>query len=379
MIYWLLYPYVDRFDTLNVLRYPSFRITMAGLTALLFSLLLGPWVIRRLAVAQYGLDTLREDTPETHKVKRGTPSMGGLLILASMTIGTLLWADLKSGLVWTALSITLGYGAVGFYDDLMKFRNKSKGLSGKVRLLLEFSIALSAILLFNSDHQFRLSSSFPFLFTGWSIDTHLGLPFVGVHLFNPDLGWFFPMFALTVIVGTANGVNLTDGLDGLAIGPSIVASIAWLALAYVAGSYIAGFNLAAYLYIPHIEGAYELSVFCAALAGAGIGFLWFNTYPATVFMGDVGSLAIGGALGSLAVLTKNELTSTIVHGLFLLETVSVILQVAGFKLTGKRIFRMAPVHHHFELLGWKEPKIIVRAWIVSIFFALVALAGLKLR
>ncbi len=379
MIYNLLYPYVDAWPILNVLRYPSFRVTMAGLTALSFSLLLGPWFIRRLAAAQAGKDTLREDTPETHQKKQGTPSMGGILILISLMLGTLLWADLRSPLIWTVVTVTASFGLVGFVDDWMKFRNKSKGLSGKTRLLLEFGLAAIAIYVFNTDHDLILSPDFPWVLIGFDLDTHVALPFVGTHLFNPDLGWLYPLLALGVIVGTANGANLTDGLDGLAIGPTIVAAVTWLILAYVAGTVIAGFNLAEYLYIPHIEGASELSVYCAAMAGAGIGFLWYNTYPASVFMGDVGSLALGGGVGCLAVLTKNELVSVIVHGLFLIEVLSVMLQVASFKLTGKRVFLMAPIHHHYELKGWKEPKIIVRAWIVSIMFALVALAGLKLR
>ncbi len=379
MIYWLLYPQVDAWPFLNVLRYPSFRVTMAGLTALLTALLVGPRFIRWMRVAQHGKETVREDTPKTHRQKQGTPSMGGVLILVSLLLGTLLWADLRSRLVWSVLVVTVGFGLVGFADDWTKLRNRSKGLSGKMRLLLEFGIAAAALYLFHTDLHLTTTSSFPWILVGFEIDTHVALPFVGIHLFQPDLGVLYPAFALLVIVGTANGTNLTDGLDGLAIGPIIVAAMTWLVLAYVAGTVIAGFNLADYLYIPYIEGASELSVYCAALAGAGIGFLWYNTYPASVFMGDVGSLALGGGLGTLAVLTKNELTSAIVHGLFLIEALSVMVQVASFKLTGKRVFRMAPIHHHFELKGWVEPKIIVRAWIVSILFALVALAGLKLR
>ncbi|MDF1563826.1 MAG: phospho-N-acetylmuramoyl-pentapeptide-transferase [Deltaproteobacteria bacterium] len=379
MIYNLLYPYVDAWPLLNVLRYPSFRITMAGLTALMVSLFLGPWFIRQLRVAQHGKDTVREDTPESHQEKQGTPSMGGVLILISLLLGTLLWADLRSRLVWTVVMVTFSFGVIGFLDDWTKFRNKSKGLSGKMRLALEFGLAGLFLLIFNTDLDLTVVSEFPWVLVGYGIDTHVALPFVGTHLFNPDLGWLYPFLALGVIVGTANGTNLTDGLDGLAIGPSIVAAMTWLVLAYVAGTVLSGFNLAEYLYIPHIDGASELSVYCAALAGAGIGFLWYNTYPASVFMGDVGSLALGGGLGTLAILTKNELVSAIVHGLFLLEALSVIVQVGSFKLTGKRVFRMAPIHHHFELKGWQEPKIIVRAWVISIMFALIALAGLKLR
>ncbi|RMG16123.1 MAG: phospho-N-acetylmuramoyl-pentapeptide-transferase [Deltaproteobacteria bacterium] len=379
MIYWLFYPLSDEVAVLNVLRYTSFRIVMGGLTALLFVLFFGPGIIRRLRLAQHGLDTIREDTPERHREKEGTPSMGGLMILAGAMLGTLLWADPRSRLVWSVVAVTLGYGAIGFYDDYMKFKNRSKGLSARAKLVLQFGVAAAVLYLFQSDLDFRAMDRFPFLGVGFALDTRVAFPFISTQLFYPDLGWLYLPFALFVIVGTSNAVNLTDGLDGLAIGPSIVAALTWGVLAYAAGTVIAGFNIAQYLYIPFIEGAAELTVFCASLAGAGIGFLWFNTYPASIFMGDVGSLAIGGALGMLAVLTKNELVSVIVHGVFLAEILSVILQVASFKSTGKRIFRMAPIHHHFELKGWAEPKIIVRFWILSILLALVAFAGLKLR
>ncbi len=379
MIYWLLFPLADKFMVFNVLRYPSFRVVMAGLTALLVSLLLGPWFIGKLRAAQDGLDTVREDTPDSHLKKRGTPSMGGLLILASLFLGTLLWVDLSSRLIWTVLTITAGFAIVGFYDDWKKFKNDSKGLSGRLKLLIQFGIAAAAVYIFLTDWHIVVDGSFPFVKIGFLVDTTIALPFVATHLWTPDLGFFYPFFIVFVIVGTSHAVNLTDGLDGLAIGPSIVAAITWLVLAYAAGTIIAGFNIAEYLYIPHIEGAAELSIFCAALAGAGIGFLWYNTYPATVFMGDVGSLSIGGGLGAVAVLTKNELVSAIVHGVFLMEALSVIIQVGLFKSTGRRLFRMAPIHHHFELKGWAEPKIIVRFWIMSIILALVAVAGLKLR
>ena len=379
MIYWLFYPLSDEVGLLNVLRYTSFRIVMGGLTALLFVLFFGPAIIRRLRIAQHGLDTIREDTPERHQEKQGTPSMGGLMILAGAMLGTLLWADPTSDLVWSVVAITLGYGAIGFYDDYMKFKNRSKGLSARGKLVLQFGVAAAVLYLFQSDLDLRVMDAFPYLGVGFELDTRIAFPFISTQVFYPDLGWLYPAFALFVVVGTSNAVNLTDGLDGLAIGPSIVAALTWGVLAYAAGTVLAGFNIAEYLYIPFIEGAAELTVFCAALAGAGIGFLWFNTYPASIFMGDVGSLAIGGALGMLAVLTKNELVSVIVHGVFLAEILSVILQVASFKSTGRRIFRMAPIHHHFELKGWAEPKIIVRFWIISIMLALVAFAGLKLR
>jgi phospho-N-acetylmuramoyl-pentapeptide-transferase len=379
MIYWLLFPLADKVVVFNVLRYPSFRVVMAGLTALVFSLILGPWFIRKLRAAQHGLDTVREDTPDSHQEKQGTPSMGGLLILASLFLGTLLWVDLTSPLIWTVLMVTAGFAGVGFYDDWMKFKNGSRGLPGRTKLILQFGIAFVAVYAFLTDWNVVVDGTFPYVKLGFLVDTTIALPFVATHLWTPDLGFLYPAFAIFVIVGTSHAVNLTDGLDGLAIGPSIVAAMTWLVLAYAAGTIIAGFNIAEYLYIPHIEGAAELSVFCAALAGAGIGFLWYNTYPASVFMGDVGSLSIGGGLGAVAVLTKNEFVSAIVHGVFLMEALSVIVQVVSFKSTGKRVFRMAPIHHHFELKGWAEPKIIVRFWIMSIILALVAIAGLKLR
>ena len=379
MIYKLLFPLAGELPALNVLRYTSFRIVMAGLTALGFALIFGPTVIRWLGDLHYGKDTVREDTPERHQEKRGTPSMGGLLILSAVFLGTLLWADPSNPLVGAVLTITLGYAAIGFTDDWMKLRNKSKGLPGRKKLLFQFVIAAGALYLFLSDLSPTFGGEFPWVHLGLKLDSSLAFPFVSTSAFSLELGWAYPLFALFVIVGTSNAVNLTDGLDGLAIGPTIVAALTWGVLAYAAGTILAGFNIAEYLYIPHIEGAAELAVFGAAMAGAGIGFLWYNTYPASVFMGDVGSLALGGGLGALAVLTKNELVSTIVHGVFLTEILSVMIQVASFKLLGRRVFRMAPIHHHFELKGWAEPKIIVRFWIISIILALVAFAGLKLR
>ncbi len=380
MLYHLLYPLAGKFGVLNVLRYPSFRIIMAGLTALVLGLLLGPTFIERMRVLQYGASNVREDTPEGHQKKSGTPSMGGALILFSLTVATLLFADLGNRFVWAVLLVTIGYGLIGFTDDYLKLSKKnSKGLAGKKKLFWQLVVVLAVYYLFLTDLSFRLEPGFPFLTVGSYVDRHLTLPFVPLRYFEPSLGWAYVPFMLVVIVGTSNAVNLTDGLDGLAIGPTIVSSSTFLVLSYVAGTTIAGFSLAAYLRIPQIPGAEELAVYCAAVAGAGIAFLWYNTYPASVFMGDIGSLALGGGLGTLAVLTKNEVASAILHGVFLTETVSVILQVTSFKTTGKRIFRMAPIHHHFELKGWAEPKIIVRFWIISIMLALVALASLKLR
>jgi phospho-N-acetylmuramoyl-pentapeptide-transferase len=380
MLYHLLYPLAGRFGPLNVLRYPSFRIIAAGFTALLLGLLLGPFFIRRLRALQYGSSNVREDTPEGHQQKAGTPSMGGMIILLCLTLATLLFADLGNRLVWTVLLVTLAFGAIGFWDDYLKVsRRDSRGLSGRKKLLWQLAAVLAVYYLLLTDLSFRLSPHFPFLTVGSYLDLHLTLPFVSVRFFEPSLGWLYLPFMLLVILGTSHAVNLTDGLDGLAIGPSIVSAATFLVLSYVAGTTIAGFSLAGYLRIPVIPGAAELGVYCAALVGAGIAFLWYNAYPASVFMGDVGSLALGGGLGTLAVLTKNEVASAILHGVFLAETVSVILQVASYRTTGRRIFRMAPIHHHFELKGWAEPKIIVRFWILSIMLALVALASLKLR
>jgi phospho-N-acetylmuramoyl-pentapeptide-transferase len=380
MLYHLLYPLSGKLGVLNVLRYPSFRIIMAGLTALLLGLLLGPTFIERMRVLQYGASNVREDVPDSHQRKSGTPSMGGTLILFSLLVATLLFADLSNRYVWAVLIVTVGFGAIGFADDYLKIARKdSKGLAGRRKLLLQLLLVMAVYYLVLTDLQFRLEPRFPFLSVGSYLDVHLTLPFVPLRRFDFSLGWAYLPFMAFVVIATSNAVNLTDGLDGLAIGPTIVSASTFLVLAYVAGTTIAGFSLAAYLRIPQIPGAEELAVYCAAVAGAGIAFLWFNAYPASVFMGDVGSLALGGGLGMLAVLTKNEVASAILHGVFLAETVSVILQVFSFKTTGRRIFKMAPIHHHFELKGWAEPKIIVRFWIISIMLALVALASLKLR
>jgi phospho-N-acetylmuramoyl-pentapeptide-transferase len=380
MLYHLLFPLAGKFGLFNVLRYPSFRIIAAGFTALGLGLLLGPLFIERMRVIQYGASNVREDTPGTHQKKIGTPSMGGALILFSLTVSTLLFANLRNRYVWTALIVTLAFGAIGFWDDYLKIsKRNSKGLPGKKKLLWQTLVLLAVYYLFLSDLQFRLAPGFPWIRVGSFLDLHLSLPFVPARYFSPSLGWLYLPFMLLVILGTSHAVNLTDGLDGLAIGPTIVSASTFLILAYVAGTTIGGFSIASYLRIPVIPGAAELGVFCSAIMGAGIAFLWYNTYPASVFMGDVGSLALGGALGTLAVLTKNEVASAILHGVFLTETVSVIVQVASFRTTGKRVFKMAPIHHHFELKGWAEPKIIVRFWIIAIMLALVALASLKLR
>ena len=380
MLYHLLYPLSTRVGVLNVLRYPSFRIVAAGLFALLVGLLLGPLFIERMRKLQYGHTNVREDTPEGHKKKAGTPSMGGALILLAVTVSTLLFADLSNRYVWAALLVTLGFGAIGAWDDWLKIsKRNSKGLAGKKKLILQACIVLAVYYGLLTDWNFHATAGFPWIRVGSYVDLRLTLPFVPTRFFEPNLGWLYLPFMVFVVLGTSHSVNLTDGLDGLAIGPTLVSSLTFLALSYVAGATIAGFSLAEYLRIAYIPGAEELGVFCSAIFGAGVAFLWFNTYPASVFMGDVGSLALGGGLGMLAILTKNEVASAILHGVFLGETVSVILQVWSFRTTGKRIFRMAPIHHHFELKGWAEPKIIVRFWILSIVLALVALMSIKLR
>jgi phospho-N-acetylmuramoyl-pentapeptide-transferase len=349
-----------------VVRYPSFRAIAAGATALIAGLLLYPPFIGWLKSVQRGSSNIREDTPETHKAKSGTPTMGGALLLVAILTSCLLWGDLTNLNMWVLMALITQFGLVGFIDDFRKLkRHDSKGLSGKLRLALEigFTGAMISLLYFCTDFDSRVS-----------------VPIVNFELFNPDISWAYIILATVVIVGTANAVNLTDGLDGLAIGPVITSSFTFLVLAYAAGTILLKkFVVADYLRIPHIEGAEELSVFCCALMGAGISFLWYNTYPASVFMGDVGSLSMGAGLGTMAVLTKNEIVSAIIHGVFVVEALSVIIQVVSFKLTGKRVFRMAPLHHHYELKGWAEPKIIVRFWIVSIMLAMVGLASLKLR
>ncbi|HPH64408.1 MAG TPA: phospho-N-acetylmuramoyl-pentapeptide-transferase [Kofleriaceae bacterium] len=372
----------DRVSWLRVFRYPSTRIIAAAITALVLAWVLGPWFINRLKARQIG-EIIRTDGPETHKKKAGTPTMGGSLIIFCLAVSTLLWCDLTSKFVWLALSVTVGFGIIGFADDYAKVSKKNKaGISGKLRLVLEFAIAGAAM-------------AFIFYSDVYSPDVRLRLqlPFSNFYQSGLELpAWLYVIFGSFVVVGCANAVNLTDGLDGLAIGPSIMNAGTFLIFAYLAGvetTVIASNghpeNLAQYLHLAHIPGASELAVFCAALFGAGVGFLWYNTYPAQVFMGDVGALALGGSIGMLAVLTKNELVLALVGGLFVVEALSVIIQTSVFKATksrpegGKRVFRMAPIHHHYEKLGWAEPKIIVRFWLVSLLLALMALGTLKLR
>ncbi len=375
MLYTFLFPLHTDFTFLNVLRYPSFRIIMSALTALVVTLFLYPALIRRLQIFKFG-QVIRKENPEAHLKKQGTPTMGGLLILIAILISCLLWADATNMSVWMLLLVTLGYGGIGFVDDYKKIKHKSTdGLAGRWKLFWQLLIGGVAIGVYASGHA------------DLEFNTGINFPFIAADTFAPELptAIYIPFALVLVVVGTSNAVNLTDGLDGLAIGPVIVSAFVFLVLAYAAGTKLADFDIAAYLRIVKVDGAAEIAIFCAAIVGAGIGFLWYNSYPALIFMGDVGSLALGGALGMLAVFTKNEVLSAVLHGVFLAETLSVMLQVGYFKLTkartgeGKRLFRMAPIHHHFEKLGLPEPKVIVRFWIVSIMLALLALASLKLR
>lgn len=361
MLYHLLFPLRDMFGVFNVFRYITFRTAGAVVTALLLSLILGPWFIRTLRRLSVG-QNIRDVGPESHMVKAGTPTMGGVLILFSLVTATLLWADLTNPLVWVTLIVTLSYGAIGFWDDFIKVRqHRNLGLTSRQKFALQALVAggVTAAML-TAPQVFHFSPELKF-------------PFFKDLVIN--LGWFYVPFVMFVLVGTSNAVNLTDGLDGLAIGSTLVVASTYALFTYVAGNRVA----AEYLQLPSIVGAGEVTIFCGALVGASLGFLWFNSYPAEVFMGDVGSLALGGAIGIVAVLTKQELLLALVGGVFVLETLSVIIQVASFKLTGKRVFKMAPLHHHFELLGWSEPKVIIRFWIMAVLFALLGVATLKLR
>jgi phospho-N-acetylmuramoyl-pentapeptide-transferase len=359
MIYHFLYPLHEIISAFNVFRYITFRTIYASLTAFLICFLLGPWVIRRLKQMQVG-QYIRDDGPESHLEKAGTPTMGGTLIVFSVTVSTVLWTDITNFYIWIALLVMVGNAIIGFVDDyLMQVKKQSKGLGAKSKIMLQTVLALAAGTLLWAHPDFSTQVTIP-LFKRVS----------------PDLGWGYVLFAALVIVGASNAVNLTDGLDGLAIGPLVVASTTYMVFAYVT-SHV---KIADYLQLHYVSGGGEITVFCGALAGAGLGFLWFNAYPAQVFMGDVGSLSLGGALGTVAVITKQEILLVLVGGLFVVETLSVIFQVGFFKISGgKRIFRMAPLHHHFELKGWPEPKVIVRFWIVAIALALLSMSTLKLR
>ena len=375
MIYELLYPLRthDGLGFLNVLRYVPFRVLAATLTAMFLSFGLYPWFIRSLSRKQIG-QVVRTDGPETHLVKSGTPTMGGALMIFALIISTVLWANPHNAMVWVVTMVTVAFAMVGYVDDAAKIRRKSSGgLAGRYKLLLQFAFAIAV-----TSWLFYGDSGLP---SDWlAIRNRLAVPFVSFDRYPIILPpWASVIFASFVVVGTSNAVNLTDGLDGLAIGPVMVSAGTYAILAYMAGLMLFGNVIAVYLGIPHVESASELAIYCAAVVGVGFGFLWFNTYPAQVFMGDVGSLALGGGLGALAVVTKNELLSLLLGGIFVTEALSVIVQVASFKLTGKRVFLMAPIHHHYEKKGWAEPKVIVRFWIISIMLAIASLATLKLR
>jgi phospho-N-acetylmuramoyl-pentapeptide-transferase len=359
MLYHFLVPLAKDHIVFNVFRYVTFRSFMALISALVISLVIGPWLIRRLRVMQHGAETIREDTPERHRGKRGTPTMGGVVILTAILGSTLLWANLLNRYVWVVMLSTAGFGLIGMWDDWSKIK-KRRGLSARVKFLLQaiLTVALLQIIFWQPRVDWQPVLAIPF-FKGWLV----------------NLGWWWFPFAMLVVIGASNAVNLTDGLDGLAIGPIVMAGGAFAILAYLTGN----FRAADYLKILNVRGAGELTVFCAALIGAAVGFLWFNCHPAEVFMGDAGSLALGGAVGMLAVLTKAELLLPLIGGLYVVEAGSVIVQVASYKATGRRVFRMAPLHHHYELSGWAEPKIVVRFWIVSFALALLALTTLKLR
>lgn len=373
-----LYELREYFAPLNIFRYVSFRLVMAIITALLMGALY-PAFIRKLVARQVG-QVVRDDGPQSHLKKSGTPTMGGSLILFSMTVSTLLWADLSNHFIWIILMLTVLFGGVGFIDDYLKIREHgTRGLPGRWKLIFQFAIAGILMFVLFNDPAIQYSSQ-------------LYIPFVSADKFSLTLHpVLYALFAMVVIVGTSNAVNLTDGLDGLAITPVSIAAGTFLILCYAAGTIIqipvevdghhvmASFDMAKYLRIPSMSGISELCVFGGAMIGSGIGFLWYNAHPAQIFMGDMGSLSLGGALGTMAVLSKNELLSLIICGLFLMEAVSVITQRECFKLTGKRVFRMAPIHHHFEKLGWAETKVTVRFWIIALLLSLVAIASLKIR
>ncbi len=358
MLYYFLYPLHTTYSVLNVFRYITFRAALAGLMALLVCFFIGPYLIRSLTAMQIG-QPIREDGPATHAAKAGTPTMGGTLIILALFISTLLLADIRNLYIMLSLFVMLGFGIIGFFDDCLKLKRKSsKGLSIQTKLLVQIAVAVGAVSV---------------LYTHPSFSSVLGVPFL--KNVRPDLGlWYIP-FAVLVIVGTSNAVNLTDGLDGLAIGPVMTAAATYAMIAYVTGHV----KFAEYLQIPYVASVGELTIFCVAMVASGLGFLWFNTYPAQMFMGDVGSLALGAGLGMVAVISKNEILMVVVGGVFVIEALSVIFQVISYKFRKKRVFLMAPIHHHYELKGWPEPQIIVRFWIISIICSLVALSTLKLR
>jgi phospho-N-acetylmuramoyl-pentapeptide-transferase len=359
MLYKLIYLFHPDVSWLNVFRYITFRTILATLSALVILFLVGDWVIQRLRIMQVG-QHIREDGPPNHKGKAGTPTMGGCLILPIVMMSTLLWVELKNVYVWLTLFVLVAFGVIGFADDYLKtVRKSSKGLTGKGKFFLQVVVALAVAVILYLQPGFDARLYFPFFKT-----------------MTPDLGWVYIPLAVFIIVGASNAVNLTDGLDGLAIGPIVIAFTTYLVFAYLAGNV----KIASYLQIPYVAGTGELAVVCGAIVGAGLGFLWYNAFPADLFMGDVGSLPLGAILGSMAVMTKQEFVLLLVGGIFVVETLSVIFQVGYFKLTGgRRIFRMAPLHHHFELKGWPESKVTVRFWIIAIVLALLSFSTLKLR
>jgi phospho-N-acetylmuramoyl-pentapeptide-transferase len=361
MLYSLFIQFADDFIVFNLFRYLTFRTGCAILTSLVLCFLIAPGMIRWLKKKQAEGQPIRADGPETHFKKAGTPTMGGLMILISVAVSTLLWADLKNPFIWYALLVMVGFGFIGFMDDYLKLTKKNtKGLSGKMKILIQLLIGVVA--------TWGIMQGLPD-----TMETHVAIPFFKSFFVN--LSWFFIPWAVVVMIGASNAVNLTDGLDGLAIVPVAIVAACFGLISYLVGNAV----FANYLQIPFVPGTGELAIICGALVGASMGFLWFNTPPAMVFMGDTGSLAMGGLLGAIAVMTKHELVLAIIGGLFVLETVSVIVQVASFKLTGKRVFRMAPLHHHFEKKGWSEPTVVIRFWIIAMILALIGLSTLKLR
>jgi phospho-N-acetylmuramoyl-pentapeptide-transferase len=362
MLYYLLFPLRNMISGFNVFRYITFRTAFAALTALIISFILGPWLIERMRQIKLG-QFIREEGPKSHQQKAGTPTMGGILINVAILIPTLLWADILNPYIWIILFVTFAYGAIGFIDDYRKLvKKRNLGLTAREKFSMQIGVALAAGLAI---------AYLPSIHNNYS--TVLTFPFFKTLQLN--LGVLYIPFIIVILVGASNAVNLTDGLDGLAIGTTLIAAVAYTILTYAAGN----FRVADYLRIAWVPQAGELAVFCGAMVGASLGFLWFNAHPAEIFMGDVGSLALGGAIGCLAVMIKQEILLVLVGGLFVVEAVSVIIQVASFKMTGRRVFKMSPLHHHFELSGWRETKVVVRFWIIAIIFALISLATLKLR
>jgi phospho-N-acetylmuramoyl-pentapeptide-transferase len=356
-----LVQFEDQFGVLNVFRYITFRTGAATMTALLFVFLFGPGIIQALKLRQGRGQPIRADGPQTHLAKAGTPTMGGLMIMSGVLVSTLLWANLANVYVWAVLLVTVGFGLIGFYDDYLKVTKAThRGFSGRARLGLEALISAAAIMIM-------------ILWGSRELHTTVALPFIKDAAIN--LGYFYLVFGAVVIVGAGNSVNLTDGLDGLAIVPVIIAGASFGLIAYLVGRV----DFTDYLQINHVPGTGELSVLVGAMLGAGLGFLWFNAPPAAIFMGDTGSLALGGALGTIAVATKHEIVLAIIGGIFVMEALSVIIQVASFKMTGRRVFKMAPIHHHFEQLGWTESQVVIRFWIIAVVLALIGLSTLKLR